>query len=257
VFGIVARFFADGFIVASDRTRQYYLSGNSLGHRPTMEIQAPVDVSRFDRQQVTPALDVVEFGCPVLTTVGNVNHYKGLETFVRMAHRLNQLVTKPVAFAIVGPVFDNQQAYYDGLVRLCRELGVDNVHFLGFRNDVREILKASAVYICSSNFEASPISIWEAMAMGMPIVSTDVGDVRDILEQNECGRVVDVADHEQLASHAAELLGDASLRERMGLRARDVAVNQLDLTICANRHAEFYRSVTGRSAPNNQCSVPS
>src|SRR5260370_38630398 len=59
------------------------------------------------------------------------------------------------------------------------------VHFLGLRTDVPEVLGASDIFVLSSDFEGNPLSVMEAMASGLPIVSTAVGGVPDLFEDGK------------------------------------------------------------------------
>ena len=243
IFNVIAKIFADGFIVASDRTRQFYLQDSPLENIPAMEIQAPVNVEKFNIDPNAIPKDITAYEGLKITTVGYVNPNKGLETYIRMAAKINSAVNKPVHFFVAGTVFDSQQQYYEKLQALCKELNVDNVHFLGYRSDIKDILNVSDIYVCSSDFEASPISIWEAMAMQKAIVSTDVGDVYTIFKQNDCGKVVPVKDYERLAEEVIQLIDNESYRKSLGLKARDVAINKLDLKICTQQHASFYKQM--------------
>jgi glycosyltransferase involved in cell wall biosynthesis len=72
--------------------------------------------------------------------VGNISRVKGLETFIRMAAEAN-VNQKNLEFVVVGPIFPNQQNYYDSLCDLASEHGVTNIEFVGGREDVRPLLK--------------------------------------------------------------------------------------------------------------------
>jgi len=144
----------------------------------------------------------------------------------------------------VGPIYDSQQDYGDRLQQAVKAENLD-VHFLGYRDDVPEILKASDIYVCSSNNEASPTAVWEAMAMGLPIVSTDVGDVTNFVrEDNPCGIVVPPGDHLELASAISKLVEDRRKLKRYSENAREVAMSELNLDVCAHRHANVYRELS-------------
>jgi len=240
--------FADGYIFASERSKEYY-GGLVDAAKPQFVIPAPVDVSHFDPavefQDVEDAL-ARWHGKIVVGLVGNISRVKGLNTFIRVAAEANR-VAENLQFVVVGPVFTNQQKYYDSLCELGSELGVTNIEFVGGREDVRPLLKHFDIYVCSSNAESSPISVWEAMAMELPIVSTDVGDVPLYVKEGESGYIAPVGDHKTLAGFVCKLAANDALRERLGKSARARVSEELDITACAEKHLEAYRTVLGEN----------
>jgi len=74
----------------------------------------------------------------------------------------------------------------DQLEAQARDLGIRNqVRFLGLRTDIPEVLGAMDVFVLSSDFEGNPLSVMEAMASGLPIVSTAVGGIPDLVEDRK------------------------------------------------------------------------
>lgn len=94
------------------------------------------------------------------------------------------------------------------------------VRFLGVRRDVPALLPGLDAACLSSRYECAPLSLVEAMAAGAPVVTTDVGTVRDMVADGEEGFVVPTGDADALADRLGRLVDDAGLRERMGERAR-------------------------------------
>ena len=82
--------------------------------------------------------------------------------------------------------------------------------------------------------------------MARPIVSTDVGDVARFICNGESGIVVAPDCALSLVSGIACFLENPQLRSSCGQRARSIAIQKLDISVCASRHAECYRLVTGR-----------
>lgn len=239
---------ADGYIFASERSKDYY-GGLVDTAKPQFVIPAPVDVSHFqpDAELQDAEDDLARWpGKVVVGLVGNISRVKGLETFIRLAAEANCKVEN-LHFVVIGPVFGNQQKYYDSLCKLAAELGVMNIEFVGGREDVRPLLKRFDIYVCSSNAESSPISVWEAMAMELPIVSTDVGDVPLYVMAGENGFIAPVGDHNALAGFVCKLAADEALRERLGRSARTRVVEELDTRACAEKHLEAYRTVLGEA----------
>ena len=96
-------------------------------------------------------------------------------------------------------------------------LGIrDRCHFSGFRTDVGTIYAASDVVVLTSANEGTPVTVIEAQAAGKPVVSTDVGGVRDIVTDGVSGFVVPPGDMDALADRLKALAADPDLRARFG-----------------------------------------
>jgi glycosyltransferase involved in cell wall biosynthesis len=240
VFARVGRY-ASGFIAAGERVATYYLA-TDFAKSTRFLVQAPVDCEAFNRDRIAPDADIA--GKPGLKvgSVGNVNAAKGIVAFVEMAHLLRQSQGDSLRCMQVGAQFETQKDFIAELNALNRKHGAEVADLLGARKDVRSFLRALDIYVCSSHFEASPINIWEAMAMGLPIVTTDVGDLARMNADGDFARVVPVGDHQALAQAVSALAADPAERQRLGANARRYASANLDVSICAARHAAAYRA---------------
>ena len=105
---------------------------------------------------------------------------------------------------------------------------------------MRPLLKRFDVYVCSSKAESSPISVWEAMSMARPIVSTHVGDVPLYVQNDYNGYIVAIEDTNQMADCVLKLLQDETLRKSFGSRSREIARESLDIALCAKKHLYAY-----------------
>lgn len=235
----------DAYIFASQRTREYYkaLTRSDL---PEFIVPAPVDTKRFSptiHVEGDEALIASWDNKTVIGTVANVNPVKGLDIFIRVAAELNKKI-KNLQFVVVGTIYPNQEKYYNELTALSKIIGVDNIEFIGMRNDVRPLLKRIDLYLCTSYAESSPISVWEAMSMGKPIVSSSVGDVPIYLKPGITGEVVSVADIEGTAIKAEEILTNDELLIQYQTHSREIAIQELDISKCATKHFQVYQEVS-------------
>ncbi len=130
-----------------------------------------------------------------------------------------------------------------------RVLGVaDRVAFPGFRDDLPAVHAASDLFVLSSDDEGLPTVVMQAMASGKAVVATDVGSVRDLVEDGVTGLVVPRRDPAALAAAVEALLADDTRRRGMGEagRARVREAFPLDRSIL--RTEEFLLRVAGRTA---------
>ena len=238
LFSFLKKYFGDKFVAASIRSGEYYFPdvAESMSILP-----APVMTDDFSPFRVENIKEISSLEGINVVSVGNVNPVKGFDTFVNAAVYLKDRTDAKVNFIIVGPLLDNQKVLSEKLFSIINDNGLDNVHFLGRRNDVPSVLKSCDIYVCSSRFEASPISVWEAMSMGMPIVSTDVGDVKSVFSEFDCGICVDIDDPIAMGEGILTYINDEKLMSKNGLKAREVAVNHFDIKQCCKKHYDIYR----------------
>jgi len=117
----------------------------------------------------------------------------------------------------------------DRVRRLARELGVEaSLELPGWVSGEAKarLLAEAAVYVLPSYNENLPVSILEAMAAGLPVVSTRVGGIPDAVRHGVDGFLVEPGAKEELAEQVLRLLGDPALRSRLGASGRQRALEQ-------------------------------
>jgi len=100
----------------------------------------------------------------------------------------------------------------------------DHVRFLGLRSDVPRLLPAADAFLLTSINEGIPLTVIEAMAAGLPIVSTDVGGVAEVVRDGETGLLARPGDVEGLAHHVLRLGASPEERTHMGRAGRERAL---------------------------------
>jgi len=107
---------------------------------------------------------------------------------------------------------------------LIAELGLEGrVRMLGLREDVPRLLAAADIALLTSVSEGIPLTLIEAMAAGLPVVSTHVGGVAEVVVDRQTGLLAPSADDDALAEAVASLADDPESRRRMGARGRERA----------------------------------
>tara|TARA_B100001057_G_C22797852_1_gene930381 strand:+ start:210 stop:1334 length:1125 start_codon:yes stop_codon:yes gene_type:complete len=231
---------ANGFIFASERTREYYRR-LIPGSKKSFVIQSPVDINLFDPNLKLNKKINLDKKKIIIGTVGNVNPNKDYITFINTAKRL-LMYEKKIIFVVVGPIYKSQKKYYRLLKKLIKSHKVNNVYFFNAFNDVRSFLKIIDIYVCSSNNESSPLAVWEAMAMKKPIVTTDVGDVNKFVKNGINGYLANVSDSKGLAEGITKLIKKPNLKKKFGAISRKIVKKKLNLNLCAKLHLRaFYR----------------
>jgi glycosyltransferase involved in cell wall biosynthesis len=109
--------------------------------------------------------------------------------------------------------------------KLANSLGIDDrVHFLGFRRDIADLMRAVDFFTLPSRRDSCPLVLLEAMASGLPVITSRQVGTSNLVGDGECGFVLDTPDdHETLRDGLRTLRDDRSSRSRMGQAARTVA----------------------------------
>ncbi|MBQ9728701.1 MAG: glycosyltransferase [Clostridia bacterium] len=116
----------------------------------------------------------------------------------------------------------------DELLKLREEWGLaDHLEFLGFQSNPLKILHDAKVMLMTSRWEGTPMCALEAMALGVPIVSTPTDGLKELIQDGENGFLSD--DDEVLAERIEEILNDSTLRDRLAMQAvqRAKAINDV------------------------------
>jgi glycosyltransferase involved in cell wall biosynthesis len=117
------------------------------------------------------------------------------------------------------------------------------VEFLGRRDDVASVLTASDVLVVTSDHEGFPNVILEAMAAGLPVVTTPAGDAARIVEEGATGHVVGFEDIEAMADRLVQLLADPARRKSLGTASRQAVESRYAREGLAERLIRLYAEV--------------
>jgi glycosyltransferase involved in cell wall biosynthesis len=131
--------------------------------------------------------------------------------------------------------------------RLCDESG-SAVISLGPRTDVAELIQAAEVVCLTSDAEALPLSILEAMALGRPVVTTDVGGVRDAVVEGETGFVIPPDDVSGFAAALLKLAGAPVLVSQLGKAGRRRHEARFTVDRMVSAHVDLFERLTAARA---------
>ncbi|MBA4320318.1 MAG: hypothetical protein C0412_18125, partial [Flavobacterium sp.] len=115
--------------------------------------------------------------------------------------------------------------------------------FLGYVEDIESIMKYLRLILLTSDYEGFPLIIWEAMSCGVPIVSTDVGGIREIVEKESCGLLFEKGNVHEGVQKVIELLSDANLCVQLGQNGRKAIINKYNPLQFGKRIEELYNSL--------------
>jgi glycosyltransferase involved in cell wall biosynthesis len=221
----------------------------SLGYRPRRWALIPngVDAAQFRPDATARASVRNELGLAgeaiIIGLVARYDPVKDHETFLKAAARF--LADGEVAdFVLIGANVDDSNTNLSDMI--CAHGLGGKIHLLGERQDVARLTASFDIATCSSISEGFPNVVCEAMACGVPCVSTDVGDVRMFL--SDTGVTVAPRDPDGLATAWKELIqAGADGRQALGLAARERATQHYDLGKVVAAYEALYSELAATS----------
>ncbi len=203
----------------------------------------PVDVAALRRtpeakQRGRRALEVAD-GTVAVGLIGNRNPQKGLDWFARAVAAAR---TEPaIAARVIGSPSPGHEAYETAALSEAGRLG--DLQVIDPDGPVTELLHGLDVLVVASvpNSEGVPTVAMEAMAAGIPVISTAVGAVGEVVRDGIEGLVVPPRDTAALASAIAALVSDPARRDRMGAAGRERMTSEFTTERCAAAHLHAYQ----------------
>lgn len=172
-------------------------------------------ISRRSAAEVRSSLGIGADELVILTT-GRLAPQKGLEYLLRAIPILSSRAERPFRVLLAG-----EGPMRLSLESLARELGIsDFVAFLGFRDDIGDLLNASDIVVLPSLREGLSIALLEAMAAGKPIVTTTIGTNLEVVQDGVSGLLVPPKQPYALAEAIMHLFESPEFRGRLGVGAR-------------------------------------
>jgi len=227
------------FVAVSDATAAFSQTLYEVVPWKLKVIQNGTDLARFQPDAEARARTRRAIGIPPDAFV--------FGTVARMAAVKNQALLVRAAAPLLGPrvrlVLVGDGAERERTEALARDCSVSAfVHFTGETREVPRYLAAFDVFALSSDSEGLPLSLAEAMSVGLPMVSTAVGGVPLVVDEGETGLLSPKGDEGALRASLARMEADREMVRLMGIRAREVA----NARYSADRMVDEYLALYGR-----------
>jgi glycosyltransferase involved in cell wall biosynthesis len=238
----------DRFIAVGHHVRNALIQFEGLRQDRVEVVHNGRDLRQFMPMQALRCLMRDELRIPqqafVIVQVARLNRLKDHATAMRVMARLAHQLPNAVLL-VVG---DGEER--DNILRIIRELNLtESVRMLGERNDVPKLLQAADTFLLSSISEGIPLTLIEAMATGLPCVSTRVGGVPEVIEDGESGLLADAGHDDDLAQHVLRLATQPELHRRVGCAARARVISRFDETAMHRTYRQLYRSMIASAPP--------
>jgi len=174
----------------------------------------------FELDELLKLPKKVDSSCVNIGIVGRLVSVKNHRMFLRVAKNIESHKREigPVRYVVIG-----DGKLREELANYAKELGIaDIVEFKGWVKDLRKIYEDLDIVVLTSLNEGTPVSVIEAMAAARPVVATDVGGVKDVLQDGENGYLIRSNDDGNFAERLMDLIRDPEKRKRFGEHGREL-----------------------------------
>jgi glycosyltransferase involved in cell wall biosynthesis len=207
---------ADTIIAVSEGIKQDLIKNFNLPDNKIAVIYNPVDLKEV-RMRSQETVDHAWFhdDIPVIVSAGRLTKQKGYPYLIKAFSVVRRSL--PCRLMIIGEGEDKAQ-----LIGMVRALGIDrDVEFLGFQKNPFQYMARSSLFVLSSLYEGFGNVIVEAMALGLPVISTDCpSGPAEIIDDKKNGILVAVRDENELAQAILNVLTDRELRVHLSSEAK-------------------------------------
>jgi glycosyltransferase involved in cell wall biosynthesis len=233
---LVLRFLADrvlsvgGFVA---ECHQPHLGKKAIITIPNVVKPVPV-LSPMERRRVREEI-TGDAARPLLLSLGRLAEEKGYDDLLNAFARVRESHPS-AALAIAG---GDGGAYADLQAQAQRLMLNGHAFFLGARTDVHKMLGAADIYICSSHREGLPLSLLEAMSAGLPVISTRVGAIPEVVTE-DTGMLVHGRNVAALSEAVTALLDSPEKRKTLGRAAKIFIQESFDVEVWFHQWIELY-----------------
>jgi len=174
----------------------------------------------------------------VIVHTSNFRPVKRVPETIRILEKVRKEITCKIRFWF-GDGPDRSECE-----RLCRELNLcDHVKFLGKQNGLVDILNASDLFLIPSQSESFGLAALEAMSCGLPVVSSSVGGLPELIKHNETGFIAEIGDIDRMSKYVIELFTNKRKYELFSNSARKRVENNFDKEIIIPEYEKFYSKI--------------
>jgi glycosyltransferase involved in cell wall biosynthesis len=236
----VTRFQAISPAVAASWSRVVGLSQARMSVIPRgIDLTAFAEVDRDDARRMIRAELSLPESALILLNLGREQPQKGQRFLIEAMSRIVESVPEAVLLIAGSPGLHSQVLRQNVADRGLRA----TVRFLGRREDIPQLFGASDLFVFPSLYEGLGVSLLEAMAAGLAVITTDRPPMSEVVDNGLNGVLVPPGDPTALAEAVLALAGDPSARQRMGEAARSVVAARFSIDTTAHQVERLYSEV--------------
>lgn len=183
----------------------------------------------------------------IVTYTGRLVSYKGLPLLLQVWTELKRKSRKITLVLLGSGGLDIHNCEAELRAYVASHNLQDSVIFAGDVRNVHEYLQASDIFVYPTGSDAFPLALIEAMACALPVMSTPVGAIREIITHMQNGLMVDVGDVQQTLNALEALMADTAFRARLGAAARRTVEDRYSVERVTHQYATLFTGLAARS----------
>lgn len=231
----------DKIVAVSEEVKKDIIRYDKIEPSKVVVLPNGIDVERFNPKgnfaDIRKEFSIKQ-GAIVVGFIGRIVPAKGLQYLIDSIPYVNEEF-KNIKLLIIG-----EGSIVARLHEQAKEKKVyDSIIFTGRRRDIPDILSCIDVFVMPSIAEGLPNALLEAMAMGKPIVATEVGGIPEVMKNGVNGLLVPPRDPSALATAMKGLIGNDRLAAQMGDAARDLVLDKFSMRAIAQKWQTLYLSI--------------
>ena len=237
----------DAVVGISRLIQQNVIQTHPIESEKVRYIPNGVDLRCFDSRVVDRAAVRASLGIPmdviVLGIAGRLSWWKGYREFLEMARYIVE-VRSDVFFLAVGGSTVGEEGEAEEIRDFAQSLNLNGkILFAGFRKDMAHLFSAMDVFVYPAYAEAFGLVLIEAMAMGLPVVSSNCDGVPEIVEDGKTGRLISSRNSKALTEAVLQMLDDSKQLENYGRAGRERVFEVFDFRKVVTRNEELYKKL--------------
>lgn len=225
-------------IYTSRAVKNYYLKNQKINNIKK-EIFAPVDPKIFNFKRKFKKLNFKKKNKLLITSVSGIIPVKGVESFLKIAEEILKK-NRNVQFLLVGNIVSSQKRYSKKILKKISKIDKKNFKYVSMSSDIPNLLLNTDIFICTSLSEAGPLTVYEALMMRVPIITTNVGAIPQILKKNKSSLVCEPKNNNDMIKATQKMLDNIEYFKAMTKQSQ-TEIKIFNLSYVANQYKKVYK----------------
>lgn len=241
LFERTSKYLVEEYLANSEAVKNFYISNYSINPLKIKVIPNGIDVEFYNNISIDPDYKNsigIKSNHFIISCVANLHQNKGHFYLIKAFEKLYKNNHK-IQLLLIGE--GPERTHLEKISS--KYLKNENIIFLGKRSDVAKILKCSDLFVLPTFFEGLSNAIMEAMISGVPVITTNIPENRELIEDNISGILCPTKNYSQLADAILSLKNNPSKRSYLGLNAAKTIKENYNINLIINKWEDYFKKI--------------
>ena len=226
---------ANKIIFASEKSRDYYLGKSDKMNN--LVLRSSLDLNYFKKKK-THSIRHKKINIALL---GNISPDKNIELYFKI---VNKFLSKKINFYLIGNLWKSQKKYFQ-IIKNRNYVAFKKIIWIENNFEIKSLLDKIDLLICTSSNESMPLSVCESLSMNIPVISTDVGDLRKIIYTKNLtsGIIINDSDSDSFVKHLEIILKNDIRFNLIKNNSRKLAIKFFDIRKYTNKLENLFFNI--------------